>query len=177
MRKVVFFDRDGTLIVDKIYLNDPNDIVYLPGVIEGMKKLRDQNFSFIIVTNQSGIPRGLVDINNLYKIHRNIKFELAKNGIDILNFYFAPFLVGSNHPMRKPNSGMLDAGISDFTVDRKKSWMAGDRMTDIEAGRRAGLRSVFLEGTEDHRSSPFQPGEFVAEDFTSLCDFIIANDH
>ena len=72
MKKVVFFDRDGTLIFDRIYLNDPEDIEYLPGVFEAMRVLRDQGFSFIVVTNQSGVPRGLVDIKNLDQIHKNM---------------------------------------------------------------------------------------------------------
>ena len=173
MRKVVFFDRDGTLIFDKIYLNDPQQIEYLPGVFEGLRHLRDAGFDFIVVTNQSGVPRGLVDANNLHEIHRVIRSDMAQNGIDILNFYSAPFLVESNHPMRKPNPGMILAGIGDFNVDCKSSWMVGDRQTDIEAGAREGLRSVFLKGTEDHDPSLTPKANWVAENFLEVCEFII----
>ncbi len=172
MRKVVFFDRDGTLIIDKIYLNDPRQIEYLPGVFEGLRKLRDIGFEFIVVTNQSGVPRGLVDINNLHKIHGVIRSDMAQNGVDILNFYYAPFLVESNHPMRKPNPGMILAGASDFNVECKKSWMVGDRQTDIEAGAKAGLRNIFLKGTEDHDPSVVPKADFVAENFLEVCEFI-----
>lgn len=175
MKKVVFFDRDGTLIYDKIYLNDPNQIEYLPDVFEGMKKLRDQGFEFVIVTNQSGVPRGLVDVENLKKIHQIIRSDFAKQGIDILNFYYAPFLVGSNHPWRKPNPGMLEAGMRDFQIDPKTSWMVGDRMTDVEAGRRAGVRNVFLYGTEDPKDSPFEKCPLEAQNFMEVCDLIIEN--
>lgn len=175
MRKVVFFDRDGTLIIDKIYLNDPDAIEYLPGVFEGMRKLRDKGFEFIVVTNQSGVPRGLVQLENLHQIHKNIRADMAREGIDILGFYFAPFSVESNHHFRKPNPGMLEAGSKDFNVDAKVSWMIGDRMTDVEAGHRANMKSIFIEGTEDPSESEFAPPEFIAKDFLELCDFIIEN--
>lgn len=172
MKKVVFLDRDGTLIIDKIYLNDPNDIDYLPGVFEGMQLLRDKGFSFIIVTNQSGVPRGLVDIKNLEQIHQNMRDEFAKHNIEILEFYYAPYSVESNHHMRKPNPGMLEAGIEEFHVDPSQSWMVGDRMTDVEAGHRAGMKTVFLTGSENPEDSPYQQPEFVATSFMEVATFI-----
>ena len=172
MKKAIFFDRDGTLIIDKIYLNDPEQVEYLPGVFKGLKDLRDLGFEFVIVTNQSGVPRGLVDVKNLEQIHTNMRADFAKEGIDILGFYYAPYLVESNHPMRKPGAGMLEAGIKDFNIDRTKSWMIGDRMTDIEAGHRAEMKTVFLHGTEDPKGSEYKAAEFYAKSFKELCEFI-----
>jgi histidinol-phosphate phosphatase family protein len=176
MKKVVFFDRDGTLIVDKIYLNDPKQIQYLPGVFTGLRLLRDQGFEFIVVTNQSGVPRGLVDIKNLQQIHHNIRQDMARSGIDILSFYYAPFMVDSNHPMRKPAPGMLEAGVRDHNVDRNLSWMVGDRMTDVEAGHRAQMKSVFLYGTEDPSQSRFDSAEYYAPTFTDVARYICMQD-
>lgn len=175
MKKAVFFDRDGTLIIDKIYLNDPSAIEYLPGVFEGMKLLKDHGFEFVVVTNQSGVPRGLVQIENLNQIHQNIREEMAKNGIDILNFYYAPHLVESNHHTRKPNPGMLEMGIRDFDIDPSQSWMVGDRMTDVEAGHRANMKSIFLHGTEDPSLSDYKPPHFIAQNFMELCQHIMQN--
>ena len=172
MKKVVFFDRDGTLIIDKIYLNDPEAIEYLPGVFEGMKLLKEKGYEFIVVTNQSGVPRGLVELDNLHQIHKNIREDFAKEDIEILDFYYAPYLVESNHHMRKPNPGMLEEGIKNFDVDISQSWMVGDRMTDVEAGHRAGMKSVFLKGTEDPAHSDFPSAEFIAENFMELATFI-----
>ncbi len=177
MKKVVFLDRDGTLIVDKIYLNDPDAVEYLPGVFEGLRKLRDCGYEFIVATNQSGVPRGLVTLKNLNEIHNRIRCEMSRRGINILQFYYAPFLTNDRHPMRKPNPGMLDCGVRDFNVNRKKSWMVGDRMTDVAAGHRAGMRSVFLKGTENHKLSPFTSPEFVAENFLEVSDYIISNEN
>lgn len=176
MKKVVFLDRDGTLIYDKIYLNDPNQIQYLPGVFEGMRQMRDHGFEFIVVTNQSGVPRGLVDVRNLNEIHRIIRADMARAGVDILSFYYAPFMVNSGHPMRKPSPGMLDAGVHDHNVERSVSWMVGDRMTDVEAGHRAKMRTVFLSGTEDPAQSPFDPPDYFADTFPDLAQYICFQD-
>ncbi len=175
MKKAVFFDRDGTLIYDKIYLNDPEQIEYLPDVFEGVKLLQDKGFEFVVVTNQSGVPRGLVEIENLEKIHEIIRSDFMKHGIEILDFYYAPYSVESNHHWRKPNPGMLEAGIEKFNIDPKQSWMVGDRMTDVEAGHRAGMQSVFLYGTEAPEESPFNKAEIEAQDFMDLCRQIIEN--
>ena len=75
--------------------------------------------------------------------------------------------------MRKPNTAMLEMGLRDFNGDRSQAWMVGDRMTDVEAGHRAGFRSVFIEGTEDPSISSFHPPEAVARNFIEVCDWII----
>lgn len=148
MKKAIFLDRDGTLIIDKIYLNDPEQIVYLPGVFEALRMLRDAGFSFVVATNQSGIPRGLVTLANLHEIHRRIRFEFARHGVDFLSFHYAPFMTTFDHPLRKPNPGMLLEAARDFSIDMSASWMVGDRMSDVEAGHRAGCRSVLLSNQE-----------------------------
>ncbi len=175
MRKIIFFDRDGTLIIDKIYLNDPEGIEYLPGVFDGLKKLKSQGYSFIIVTNQSGVARNLVTIENLEKIHQNMKRDFAEHDIEILAFYYAPYSVESNHWMRKPNPGMIELGLKEFDGDRNQSWMVGDRMTDIEAGLKSQLRTAFINGTESPSTSVFKP-LVVSSDFKTLCDQIIVQD-
>ncbi len=143
-KKAIFFDRDGTLIVDKIYLNDPDQIEYLPGVFTALKKFRDAGFIFFIATNQSGVPRGRVTIKNLNEIHRRMKAKFAEHGVDILEFYYAPYLTDHDHIFRKPNPGMLLQAAEEYNVDLGKSWMFGDRLTDVEAGRRAGARTIWL---------------------------------
>lgn len=144
MKKAVFLDRDGTLIVDKVYLNDPDQIEYLPGVFEGMRIMRDLGYIFLVATNQSGIPKGIVKLENLHEIHRRIQNEFKRHEIQIAGFYFAPHATDSGHPDRKPSPGMLLAGARDHDVDLKKSWMIGDRLTDIQAGENAGTRTALI---------------------------------
>jgi D-glycero-D-manno-heptose 1,7-bisphosphate phosphatase len=154
-KKAILLDRDGTLIVDKIYLNDPAQIEYLPGVFDALRLLRDAGYVFAVATNQSGVPRGFVDVENLDEIHRIIRADFARQGVDILSFHSAPYMTDSNHPMRKPNTGMLDEAARFYGLDLRQSWMIGDRMTDVEAGRRAGTRTVLLGATEDPELSGY----------------------
>jgi D-glycero-D-manno-heptose 1,7-bisphosphate phosphatase len=172
MRKAIFLDRDGTLIVDKIYLNDVDQIKYLEGAFDGLKILRDLGFSFFVVTNQSGLPRGLVQIENLYKIHRKIKDDFARHGVIISNFYYAPHMTNSDHFSRKPNPGMLKYADYDYGIDFSKSWMIGDRMIDVEAGHRVGCKSVLLKGTEKLDTSLYKGPEFVADNLLEAALFI-----
>lgn len=172
MRKAIFLDRDGTLIRDKIYLNDPDAIEYLPGVFSALRTLRDAGFVFVVVTNQSGVPRGLVQVKNLDEIHRRIRFAFAEHGVDFLNFYSAPFMTDFDHPFRKPNPGMLLEGARDYLLDLNSSWMIGDRMTDVEAGHRAGTKTILLQGTEIPEDSPFRPPSFIAKDLLEAAVFI-----
>lgn len=172
-KKAIFFDRDGTLIIDKIYLNDPDQITYLPGVFETLAKLRDAGYVFVMVTNQSGVARGIVSLENLAEIHRRMTVEFAKHQITFEGIYYAPYSVESNHEMRKPNPGMLTTAAREHGLDLKQSWIVGDRMTDAEAGLRAGCRSVLLEGVEDLANLKFAPPTFVAKDLYEMAAGIL----
>ncbi len=155
MKKAVIFDRDGTLIVDKVYLNDPEAIEYLPQIFTALRILRDAGFVFFVATNQSGVPRGLVSIQNLNEIHRRIRAAFAEHAVDILDFYYAPYLTHDDHIFRKPNPGMLLQAAQEYNLDLGLSWMIGDRMTDVEAGQRAGARTILLSArAEGHTTRP-----------------------
>ncbi len=157
--RAVILDRDGTLIVDMIYLNDPNKIVYLPGVFEAMRLLRDHGMKLFVATNQSGVPRGLVDVRNLDEIHRRIAAQFTSEGVDILSFHSAPYMTTYDHPMRKPNPGMMLEIAKRYDLDIRGSWMVGDRMTDVEAGHRAGMRSALIGTSEKPEDFPYAPPE------------------
>jgi histidinol-phosphate phosphatase family protein len=177
-RKAIIFDRDGTLIKDKIYLNDPNEVEYLPGVFEALRRLRDHGFVFCVATNQSGVPRGLVDIKNLDEIHRVIRADFAREGVDILSFHSAPFMTDTNHPLRKPNAGMIEEAVRWHQLDPKRSWMVGDRITDVIAGHRAGMKTVLLKNTEEYKQiTPFTPPEsrpdFICAQVIDACSIMI----
>jgi histidinol-phosphate phosphatase family protein len=175
-RKAVFLDRDGTLIIDMIYLNDPEKIVYLPNVFEALRLLSDDGYVFVVVTNQSGMARGIVDIKNLDEIHRRMTATFAREGVFFEGFYYAPYSVESNHWMRKPNPGMLEAGARDHGLDLKKSWMIGDRLTDVDAGVAAACRTILLKGVEeDLTKAKNQPDGFFG-DLLESAKFILQHD-
>lgn len=176
MKKAVIFDRDGTLIIDKIYLNDPDQIEYLPRVFEALGKLRDAGFEFAIATNQSGVARGIVSLENLAEIHRRMTVAFAEHGIEFKGYYYAPYSVESNHPLRKPNPGMLEQAAKENGFDLRKSWMIGDRLSDIEAGHRAGCRTILLEGLNEPNTGNFKDPHYLASDLIAAAEFILKND-
>lgn len=174
-KKAVLLDRDGTLIVDMIYLNDPEKIEYLPGVFEALRLLRDYGYVFCVATNQSGVARGIVDVRNLDEIHRRIQAKFCSEGVDILSFHSAPYMTAFDHPMRKPNAGMLLEAARWHGLDLTQSWMVGDRMTDVEAGHRAGCRSALLGVTENPDNfRQFRPPEVHAPNLLEVAREIIA---
>lgn len=176
LKKAIFFDRDGTLIVDKVYLNDPNQIEYLDGVFDALQALKAAGYIFIIVTNQSGVARGLVSLENLEEIHRRIIHRFADKNLYFEGVYYAPHAADSGHPMRKPEPGMLTTAAECHKIDLKKSWMIGDRMSDVEAGHRAGCRTILLEGEDNPDESPFSNPTQTCTSILEAAQFILKSD-
>jgi histidinol-phosphate phosphatase family protein len=159
MKKAVFLDRDGTIIIDKHYLNDPAQVEFFPGAIEALQSLQ-KDFLLIVVTNQSGIARGLVQVENLQLIHEKMQSVLKPHGVQIAAFYHSPHAADSNHPMRKPNPGMLIQAAKDHRINLGSSFMIGDKPIDVEAGHRAGTKSILISDEASETCAP----DFVASD-------------
>lgn len=147
MTPAIFLDRDGTVIYDKVYLNDPGLVEFIPGAIEALKKLKQAGYLLIIITNQSGVARGLVQTENIFKIHERMDEILKPHGLTFDGLYFSPHAADSDHPQRKPNAGMIEDAIREHRIDRSRSWMLGDKPSDVIAGQRAHLHTVLLEET------------------------------
>lgn len=175
MNKAVIFDRDGTLIVDKYYLNNPDDVEYLPGVFEHLLRLKEAGYRFVVATNQSGIPRGWVKEENLHAIHKRMTQDFAVYGIEFEAYYYSPHMPESDHPDRKPNPGMLLRAAKEFHLDLRQSWMVGDKMSDVEAGHRAGTKTVLIESKGQAEMSQYKPPTFRVSTFPEVVDSILTN--
>ena len=150
-RRAVFLDRDGTINVEKNYLHKIADFEFISGAQEAIKKLKDAGFLVIVVSNQSGIGRGYFDEQAVETLHQYVQSELAAYGTSIDAFYFCP-----HHPekglgsykvacdCRKGNPGMLLQAAQEYEIDLQKSFMVGDKLADIEAGERAGCKSILV---------------------------------
>jgi D-glycero-D-manno-heptose 1,7-bisphosphate phosphatase len=179
MNKAIFFDRDGTLCEDRNYLRRSEDIRILPGVIQALQQLRDRGFQLIIVTNQSGVARGYFTEEELAEIHSVLAARFGHSGIQFAGIYHCPHLEGAEAPAysrpcdcRKPQPGLLLQAASDHGIDLKGSFMIGDKASDIEAGRRAGCRTVLLAeagSTPDISPAP----DRIAPDMQSAVDWIL----
>jgi D-glycero-D-manno-heptose 1,7-bisphosphate phosphatase len=153
-RHAVFLDRDGVLIEEIGYLTRLEDVRFVPGSIQAVKTLNDAGFVTVVVTNQSGVARGYFTEVHVRATHDLIQAELGKHGAWIDRFEYCPY-----HPTeglgeyrrdtdcRKPGPGMLLRAAAELGIDVSRSWMIGDRLSDIEAGFAAGCRGAFLVRT------------------------------
>ncbi|MEO8573447.1 MAG: HAD family hydrolase [Pyrinomonadaceae bacterium] len=140
-KKAAFLDRDGTLIEEVNFLSNVDDLRVFPFTFEAVKLLKDAGFLVIVVTNQSGIGRGIYDETAMNAIHDEIQSQL--DGM-IDAFYFCPHLPCDECSCRKPNLGMLDSAVRDFSVELSASWMIGDKKIDVETGQNAGTRTALV---------------------------------
>lgn len=141
--RAVFLDRDGTLNEDDGYVHKASDLRLLPRVIEGLKNL-SQEFSLFVVTNQSGVARGLFTENDLKKFHQALQDLLQKNSVSIADFRSCLHSPENKCGCRKPGIGMIQDLSRIYPIDPTESWMIGDKLSDIECAHNAGLRSVLL---------------------------------
>jgi D-glycero-D-manno-heptose 1,7-bisphosphate phosphatase len=140
--RAVFFDRDGTLMEEVHYCADPALVRVFPGVPEALRRVREAGFATFIVTNQSGIGRGLLTEEQYQSVHEEFLRQLGRGLID--RTYYCPDAPGAAGPRRKPAPGMLLEAASDYAIDLSQSWVVGDKCADIECGRRAGARTILV---------------------------------
>lgn len=136
----VFFDRDGTLMKEVHYCADPGQVRVYPGVSAALQQLKDAGFRLFIVSNQSGIGRGLITEAQ----HRAVQEELLRQiGAGLIDAcYFCPGVPGTASPRRKPEPAMVLEAAAEYDLDLARSYFIGDKADDIECGRRAGARTI-----------------------------------
>jgi D-glycero-D-manno-heptose 1,7-bisphosphate phosphatase len=145
-RRLALIDRDGTIIVDRVYLRDPDGIEFAPGAIEGLRLLRDAGFVLVLITNQSGIARGLFDAATLERIHDRLLSMLAAEGLRLEAIYFCPHGPGDGCDCRKPAPGMLRQAMRELGFGPDQAVMIGDSDADMGAASAAGVRAVRVAG-------------------------------
>ena len=147
----VFLDRDGTLIHDRHYLKDPNHIRYYKGSREALKTLRDNGYALVIITNQSGIGRGLFELDDLRRVHRKLKGDLQRSGVRLDGIYVCPHHPDRKCPCRKPGVFLYHRAARELKIDLARSFLVGDRLSDVEAAPRLKARGILIR-TGLHRS-------------------------
>ena len=151
MKKTIFLDRDGTINVEKDYIYKSEDLIFEEGTIEALKTFKNLGYILIVVSNQSGIARGYFTEEDLNIFNNNMNEILKKNGVEITEFYCCP-----HHPdgigeykkvceCRKPNNKMIEDAIKKYNIDREKSYMIGDKTSDIGAGLKSNLKTVLVK--------------------------------
>jgi D-glycero-D-manno-heptose 1,7-bisphosphate phosphatase len=143
MKKAVFLDRDGTIIKDKGYIADIKNVVFYNFTFECLRKIQKKYLLFI-VTNQSGISKGLLTVNDLEHIHKHILKQLSENGIEIKEIYSCPHVKEDNCNCRKPNPYFINQAKESYNIDVKNSYVIGDHPSDIGLAINSGAKGIFV---------------------------------
>ncbi len=168
-RPAVFLDRDGTLIEDKHYLHDPEEIVWMPGAFEALKDLQELGYVLVVITNQSGIGRGYFTEAAAHAVHERLTADLQKEGITLDGIYMCPHAPGEGCGCRKPGTKLIYAAKRDHSIDLGKSWFVGDKAIDIEAGAECGMRTILVGTTKMGNVTPTYAVEGIADAARTIC--------
>lgn len=140
-KPAVFFDRDGTLMEEVHYCKDPSQVRAIAGADSALARLRAAGFLNVVITNQSGIGRGTISMDEYTAVANELARRLDHH-IDAT--YFCPDTPDNAGPRRKPGTGMIEEAVRDLQIDLARSWFVGDKAIDIECGRAAGLRTILV---------------------------------
>lgn len=151
MEKVIFIDRDGTINKEVGYLHKIEDCEFIPGAVEAIRLLNENQFKVVVVTNQAGVARGYYSEADVQKLHNYMNTQLNRMNANIDLFCYCPFhpegiieKYKKNSVDRKPDIGMLNTAAKQYDIDKLHSWMIGDSITDIQAGKRFGIRTILV---------------------------------
>lgn len=178
-KPAVFLDRDGVLTKEKSYVVSTDDLEIFPYAKECVKRIQENGFYAIVITNQSGVARGMFSEKELRKMNSHL---ILQTGVDAV--YYCP-----HHPegiiekyrracrCRKPEAGMITEACLKYGIDRKRSYMVGDRASDILAGQRAGIKTILLEsGYGTARLEQDVYADYVLQDLKDVVNLLECND-
>ena len=180
MKRVVFLDRDGVINEDKAYVHQWEDFKFVPGAVDAMRRLIERGFGLVIITNQSGIAHGLFSEQQYFELREAVRLYLIKNGIELLGIYHCP-----HHPLgtvsryavecscKKTAPGLILQAANDFGINLSSSILVGDKSSDIEAARSAGVGAAYIvksNNPENDLSSSRADGVF--NDLAACVEYI-----
>jgi histidinol-phosphate phosphatase family protein len=149
--KALFVDRDGTLIVDKHFLSDPEQVELIPGSVDALRIARQNGFQIVVISNQSGVARGYMTVEQVESVNARLLELLGQAGVDIDGVYFCPYFRDGTIPeyavdsgYRKPGPGMAEMAARDLGIDLRRSIVIGDKIDDVSLGRVIGARSLMV---------------------------------
>lgn len=184
-RAAVFFDRDGTLNEEVEFLSRPEQLVLIPGAATAVREVNDRGMAACIISNQSGVARGILSESDLIPIHEALERELAREGARIDRIYYCPHHPTAGIPpyntecdCRKPLPGMLRRAEREMGIDLPRSFVVGDRLIDVQAGQAAGARGILVLtgwGTlaRDEIGTQRVTPDFIAASVTEAVEFIL----
>lgn len=178
LRPFVFLDRDGTLVEEVMYGHKLEDYALIPGAIESLQRLRDAGFAFAIVTNQSGIGRGIFALEDYETFHGALLRDLEAANIEVVETYMCPHHPDEDCACRKPLPTSLFHARDTHGADLARSWMLGDHAKDVETAAAAGCHGILLltgHGEEEAPKLGDTPCDAVLPDISAAADHILEN--
>jgi D-glycero-D-manno-heptose 1,7-bisphosphate phosphatase len=168
---VIVLDRDGTIIVDRHYLADPESLQFAAGAQAGLRTMADLGFRLVVITNQSGIARGFLSLATLEQIHERLRQMLKGAGVTLEGIYFCPHEPADECDCRKPKLGLMRQAAKELGFEMSKAIVIGDKDSDIEFGRRAGALTFRIGKPESRPASSAKP-DYVVEGLLEAAEII-----
>jgi len=162
----VFLDRDGTINREVHHLSDPDQLELLPGAAEGLRELYRAGYPLVVVSNQSPIGRGMFTEDRLREINGRLSEMLAAEGVQIAGWYWCPHAPWEGCSCRKPAPGLLLKAREEMGVILETSWIVGDRLNDLSAGRQVGARTILV-------ATGYGQGEYALPDRLACVDYFV----
>lgn len=177
----IFLDRDGTIIEDVGYLRSPDQVKLLPGAAASIRRFAKAGYKVVVISNQSGIARGMFSEDQLTAIHERMEALLKEHGAQLDAAYYCPYLDGPeatvdeyrrDSDQRKPKPGMILEAAQELDLDLARSWMIGDAARDVQAGAQAGCRTMWLSCESDVGQDSKVSPTFVVEDLREAAGLV-----
>jgi len=180
--RAIFLDRDGTLNEDPGYISDPESVKLFSETGEALSLLKKNSFLLIVISNQSGIARGIMKSEDVDNVNSKINHLLSKHGVQIDAFYYCPahpdFNSEEECKCRKPSPKLVFEAVKDFNIDLKKSYFVGDTVSDVNCGKNAGLKTILVKTGQGVETLSILQKEnnfptFVAKDILIASNYIL----
>lgn len=171
----VLLDRDGTINEDTGYLSDPRKVRLLDGAAHAIKRLNHASVKVVVVSNQSGVGRGYFKNSQLSAVNKRLKELLKKEGARIDGIYCCPHRPDENCGCRKPSTGLASKAALKHSIDLTRSYVVGDKATDVELARNAGAKAILVLTGDGERERPGlkSPADFIAKDLSEAVRWIM----
>ena len=171
-RPAVFLDRDGTVIADRHYLADPDGVEILRGAAEVIARLNQRSVPVVLVTNQSGVGRGLFSEDDLDRVQARLIDELARRGARLDAIYVCPHSPDDVCDCRKPAPGLFERAAREHNLDLSRSVFIGDRIRDVQPALAWGGTGILVRGSLEDGKADLPPGILFADDLPSAMELV-----
>jgi D-glycero-D-manno-heptose 1,7-bisphosphate phosphatase len=174
--KVVILDRDGTIVIDRNYLSDAAGLEFLPGAAEGLRAMHEQGYRLIVITNQSGVGRGLFSLQSLEQMNLRLQEMFQSNGARLERVYFCPHRPDEHCQCRKPNTQLLKDAAAELGFEPSRAIVIGDKDSDVEFGKRAGAVTMLVATGDGGRASASIAPDYIVRDLQQAAAVLRSRD-